>query len=341
MSNLNREIPHADLEADQESMASILDTNHLKWYRSFVFRFALIFALIFSVVILSLITGQHYFKRKEVARRFGQTLQTIVQNYAPSISGDDLQAIQKKGDEQLEEFKQIQAQLSNIRALNHLDEDLIYILKPTQGEQWVFQVMLQEETFIGDLYTPPLKLKRAYREALAGNSAYSKIFQDDHGSFISGVAPIRDSKGNIVALLEADFRLQTYLEHIRQSLIADLATAFGSMILIILVGIWMYKRLSYMISTLLIGTNAIERQEYDYRIAVKGSDELSILARALNKALARLKERGEMMRFLPMHTQEMIQRVLRGGERKVHLSEARELDVVVFESDIRGLYSVE
>ena len=43
-----------------------------------------------------------------------------------------------------------------------------------------------------------------------------------------------------------------------------------------------------------------------------------------------------MMRFLPTHTQEMIRRVLGGGEEKIALSEARVVEVVVLESDIRG-----
>ncbi len=312
-----------------------------KWYQSYVFKFSFAFGIIFLLLNLSLISSQHYFKRREVARRFGQTLQTIVQNYAPQIDGDLLKAIQNNQDHNKAEFKTIKAVLEKAQALNQLDRDLIYILSPTtlspgQNKTWRFKVMLQEDTFIGDEYAPPPKLASAYNKALGGHPAYSKVFYDDHGAFISAVAPIYDHSGQIVALLEADFRLKDYLETLEQSYIEDISSALISLLLILLISIWMYRRLNQVIFTLLKGTQAIENEDYNYQIKLKGKDELSILASALNHVLSRLKERHEMLRFLPTHTQDMIKRVLHEGEQKVQLSEARDLDVVVFESDIRG-----
>jgi class 3 adenylate cyclase len=311
-------------------------SRELKWHKSIVFKVVFIFVSIFVLVVVSLIIGQHYFKRKEVALRFGQNLKTITQNYAPLISGEDLKGINGQKDAESAEFKKAKAVLAKIKTLNQLDEDLVYILKPINDEEWSFTVMLQGQTFIGDVYKPPQILKEVYRKALSGHSAHSSIFHDEHGSFISGVAPIRDHTGKVVAILEADYRLQRYLDQLQRSINQDIWMTLGALLLLILVGVGMYLRIKSLINDLLNGTTAIENQDFEYRIAVNGQNELSILATALNKVIMRLKERGEMMKFLPTHTQHMIKRVLRGGEAKVLLSEARDLEVVVLESDIRG-----
>ena len=313
--------------------------RNVKWYKSFVFKYVLIFITIFLFIMVSIVGGQHYFKRKQIAEQFGTTLKTIVQNYAPQIGGDDLKRIRIQEDAKSSEFKRIRTILAQARELNDLDEDLVYILGPSKKVegQWYFQVMLQEQTFIGDVYTPPKHLKVVYEKALKGQPAYSKIFSDEHGSFISAVAPIKNSKGDVVALLEADYRLQKYLDQIRSSLLEDYWMLGVAFLIILIVGIWMYFRLNSLVEGLLAGTKAIEDQDYDYRIKIDSDDELSRLASAINHVLKRLKERNEMMRFLPTHTQKMIKRVLKEeGTQRVLLSEARDVDVVVLESDIRG-----
>ena len=324
----------------QKSNASDKTLESFKWYQSYVFKFSFAFGIIFLLLNLSLISSQHYFKRREVARRFGQTLQTIVQNYAPLIEGDLLKEISSNSDKEQSEFKSLKQILQKAQQINLLDQDLIYILAPTKSKEWRFQVMLQEKTFIGDLYTPPPKLAEVYAKALKGKASFSKLFYDQHGAFISAAAPIYNSSGQFVALLEADFRLEAYLENLEQSYIEDIASAVISLLLIALISIWMYRRLNQVIFTLLKGTQAIENENYNYQIKLKGKDELSILAGALNQVLNRLKERHEMLRFLPTHTQAMIKRVLLEGEQTVQLSEARDLEVVVFESDIRGFTAI-
>ena len=324
----------------QKMNASGKSLESFKWYRSYVFKFSLAFGIIFLLLNLSLISSQHYSKRREVARRFGQTLQTIVQNYVPLIEGDLLTEINSNSDKERSEFKSLKQILKKAQQINQLDQDLIYILAPTKSKDWRFQVMLQEKTFIGDLYTPPPKLAEVYAKARQGKASFSEVFYDQHGAFISAVAPIYNSSSQFVALLEADFRLEAYLENLQQSYIEDIASAVISLLLIALISIWMYRRLNQVIFTLLKGTQAIENEDYNYQIKLKGKDELSILAGALNQVLNRLKERHEMLRFLPTHTQAMIKRVLLEGEQTVQLSEARDLEVVVFESDIRGFTAI-
>ena len=324
----------------QQMKQSKGEVQSLHWSKSFISRFIALYLLVVCLVLFALVSSTHFFERKQVERDFGILLESIVKNNVSAIDGSLLANVQGNDDVPHASFQNLRGQLAKIRELNQLDEDLIYILVPEEEGRFRFKVMLQENTFVGDLYTPPTRLQSLYQRALTGESTHSKLYEDDHGAFISGLAPIRDQEGSVVGILQADYRLSFYLGEVNARFIEELVLVAFALIFLLGTGFWIYQKLQRSVSDLLLGTFAIQRQEFAHRVPIKSSDELSLLANALNQALRRLQERAEMMRFLPPHTQKMISRVLSGGKQKVALSEARDVDVVVFESDIRGFTSI-
>ena len=123
-------------------------------------------------------------------------------------------------------------------AANGLDEDAIYILRPTASglDRMEFVVMLQQRTFVGDPYLPPPEVQAAYREVVEERrSGHTALFTDAHGTFISGLAPILDGRGVPVAILHADFGVTSYLETVRQRTLNLLwVGVFGFLILLVL-----------------------------------------------------------------------------------------------------------
>ena len=84
------------------------------------------------------------------------------------------------------------------------------------------------------------------------------------------------------------------------------------------------------------GTNALNDENFDVRVELNSEDELEQLAKSINRALEHLQQRSEMLKFLPDHTQKMIARVLNRGSGSVDLTEGRDVEVAILESDIRG-----
>ncbi len=312
--------------------------ERVEWWRSFVFRFVAVYTGLTLALFAAVIISANVFERHQVEDHFGAILRTIVANTAPRIDGDLLAGISSDADAGTPAFRAVVGLLDDVRQTNELDEDLLYVLRPAPDEPGAFSfvAMLQARTFIGDRYRPPAHIEPLYARALAGEVVQSDIYMDENGAFISGIAPIRDGAGAVVALLQADYRLMRYLDEVRDQTRTSLL--FGAAILILLVatGLRMHRVLQRHIVRLLSGTAAIRQQIFDHRVPVQSADELALLAEAINQALARLQERAEMMRFLPHHTQEMIARVLEQGAHKVDLSEGREVEVVVLETDIRG-----
>ena len=316
--------------------------TRIRWWNSFIFRF--IFISIITIILLFgiLVYSSHSGQRTQVELRFSSVLKTIVTNGAPLIDGESLATIKSNDDAGGEVFKTARMRLETLRAANDLKEDAIYIVRPdpTRAGRYRFVVMLQEKTFIGDEYTPPPQIHELYQRAMLGAAVKSSIYEDDHGTFISGVAPVRDGSDKVVALLQADVRLADYMAQVDADSRLLVMLSLVVLCCIILLSLHMHRQLSHRIGELMKGTIALNSRDFAARVSLNTQDELAALGRSLNIALEHLQERAEMMRFLPDHTQKMIARVLEGGAKKIDLDEGREVDVAVLETDIRGFTSL-
>ena len=310
----------------------------IPWYRSFVFRFLFINTSAIAVLFGILFYTSNQAQRAQVAHRFSATLKTIVSNGAPLLKGIPLATISQAGDENKPAFKRARQVLATLQRTNDLRTDGIYILRPDSKKSTIYRfvVMLQKKTFVGDEYKPPKHIHQLYKRALAGQAVESSLYEDQHGRFISGVAPLFGEDGKINGLLQADIRMSQYLDQVDADSRTQLLIGSSILLAVILLSLRMRSQLSTRISELMKGTMALNQRDFSTRVRFKTADELGELARSINVALEHLQERAEMLKFLPDHTQKMIARVLEGGASTVDLTEARELDVTVLETDIRG-----
>ncbi|MCR9145364.1 MAG: hypothetical protein NXI24_24200 [bacterium] len=71
--------------------------------------------------------------------------------------------------------------------------------------------MLHETPFIGDVYTVPERNHAVVEKVLRGEAASIGIYSDAHGRWISGMAPIANSRGEISGILEVDYPIDAVL----------------------------------------------------------------------------------------------------------------------------------
>ena len=306
-------------------------------WRSFVVRsIGLLVLLTIGMVCLTAF-WIHEEQKREVVDKFGLALESTAATAAPFISAGDVVAIQQQDDFGSASFARVRETLEIIRLENHLENEQIYILRRDPGDHHLtFVAMLQDETFIGHRYNPPDEIVRYYNWVFeTADAIRTDLYTDVHGTYISGIAPIVDERGEVVAVLQVDYPVDLYLAEVdRQSNI--LLAGGGTLIVVIaLLGLFIQFQLRRKIGQLLAGTHAISREDYDYRIPLAGGDELRVLADALNQTMGRLKERFEMLKFLPSHTAKMIETKSREGGG-VRIEEGRLVEVAVLESDIRG-----
>jgi class 3 adenylate cyclase len=76
----------------------------------------------------------------------------------------------------------------------------MYTLAP-EGTATRFVVMTNEVPYVGHAYQLKAEMRPVFE---GGTTSRTGLYGDDHGSWVSGYAPIKDKSGRVVALVEAD-----------------------------------------------------------------------------------------------------------------------------------------
>jgi len=183
-----------------------------------------------QALIILLATGLVSFlsyqrRAAEIYEDFQILVQRTAGTAALNINGDDLAAIRTNADAERPEFLRIEAMLNRVRAVNGIGPKEIYILRPlATPDDTEFVVMVETPRYIGNRYLIRPTNSEVFRAAIeTGEAQFTAMYRDDHGTWISGYGPIRDSTGKVVAILEVDTEISRFLAKKNK----ELATAVG------------------------------------------------------------------------------------------------------------------
>ncbi len=226
-------------------------------------------------------------------------LMIIAQNASLMIDADMLMRIPlNKEGAQAPEFKSIAEKLEQIKKINPPIK-YIYTLTKTEKEgvwQFIVDPFPQGErirqngitSYPGDTYKAwrfPEMLK-AYDQP----SADTKLEVDEWGVTMSGYAPIKDARGNAVAVLGVDVTANTVYQ-------MQLAVRKRSLVVLVLgimfsvaLGMIISRRITNPVHELLKGTRHIAKGDLHYVVTVKSSNEIGELARSFNHMAKSLLE---------------------------------------------------
>lgn len=252
-------------------------------------RFPIAFKLT-GLVLLSvlLVAGfQSYFLYvngyQELEDKFGLTLEHIAQTAAVHIAGDDHEKIAGPGDEKKAEFSAVRDVLNKVMKSNGLAPEQIYTFRvlpdnPDPAARLHFGVMLQKKTFVGDPYDVPEKNRAVIERVLAGESARTLLYEDAHGTWVSGLAPIKNSAGRVSGILEVDFRVNRFIGELNQKITRVILQTALITTLALLVGVLFTYLITRPIARLKRASRSIELGNYDIELDVGSRDELEDLA---------------------------------------------------------------
>jgi len=169
-----------------------------------------------------------------------------------------------------------------------------YTLTASETDTTTFGVMTHPTPFVGDKYIfrdadVAATFHRALREKKAGATG---IYRSDNGVWISGLAPIFDSKGVAVAVLEVDISYKEYLAvENRIRLEAWLVRGLGvvlSLVLGFMLGGWIARPIRLLRDAVVqVGETDLAEGKAT-SIELKRSDEIGELGAAFNTMTMRL-----------------------------------------------------
>lgn len=131
--------------------------------------------------------------------------------------------------------------------------------------------------------------------AFNGPTADTKLVTDEWGTFLSGYAPIRDTKGSVVAVLGIDMTAEDLHFIQKEVWKRSVFVLILGIIFSLILGMFFSQRVTAPMKKLIDGTRHISSGDLQYRVEVKGEDELGELASDFNKMAANLHKARETL----------------------------------------------
>jgi serine phosphatase RsbU (regulator of sigma subunit) len=243
------------------------------------FKLLLILELVILVAVLVLVFPVWRTMRGQVIENMQNELKAIASTAALAVDGDLHTQIRDAADADSEAFRTLREQLRLVQEANGVQYDHLYTFY-RDGDRMRFAVMLHETPFVGDEY-PIQPLMHPVLDG--GSMEATTLYEDEHGRWISAYAPIRDSNGQVVGLLEVDKNSAMYLAEFYHYTrltagIGLLALAIGSLLLWLV----LQKLVIRPLSVVRDGIVALGRQDFAHQVRLNTNDEFEDLARTFN-----------------------------------------------------------
>jgi class 3 adenylate cyclase len=313
--------------------------HQIPWWRTL--KFKIVAAMLVVVVLVAgVLFGTNYVLRKRSQLdEFQRLVATMAGTGAVAIAGEDVEAVEVESDAVTPEFQRMRRALDDIRRRNGLHEGEIYVLRPLpDGQDPVeteFVVMTHKVPFIGNRYVIRQENRAAYRQALgAGQASFTGIYEDDHGTWISGYAPILDGERKVIAVIEVDAEISRYTTALRREVLLVLAVTLGTFLIALVPVYFFADRLTQGTRKLAAAIRRFEDGQTDAQVEMRSHDEIAAIGQTFNRMADSVGEKLEMLPFVSQFT---VQAITRGREQNdPNALAGREQEVVVLFTDIRG-----
>lgn len=272
------------------------------------------------VVILMLFSGVlanffvYEYSLKTQMNQLRDKLMVIAQLIANNVDSKALLQIPlAKEGQDTPQYKIVESELIKIRDVIP-SIVYIYILERSQKE-CVFKFIIDLHPGKGYQAQPPANPGEEYdcslypelMKSFSGPSADKNITKDRWGIFLSGYAPIKDEKGNAVAVLGVDMSAKDVYNLQKEVRVRSILVLIFGVIFSLLLGTFIAGRVARPIKELVTGTRNISSGNLDYKVKVIGSDEISELASSFNRMAENLlTARNELLNYFYRVAQSLV-----------------------------------
>ena len=302
------------------------------------FNITLKLILMLSIVSMGFVIPRSYFtykaNTKKLEEKLGLSLLHIANTTIIGIKESEHRRIRSSEDEKKSSFKNIRNFLDQVREMNELEKECIYTFQVGEStNKFKFAVMLSTPTFIGNEYNVPDYNQKFFKKVISGESVYTSLYKDDHGQWISALAPIISKKGKVTGILEVDYKVNKYLKEVDAELQEGLILALLTLVLGLIAVIIIAFYISSPIKKITGAAKEISQGNYDIQLRVSTNDEVGDLNKQFNQMAGQLKEKFHMLKYIPEHTLEKVKTSLSSTSNKSH---DERKNIVILISDIRG-----
>jgi len=282
------------------------------------FRAKMMFFFILAMVLLAGISDFliHRYALRSQFEQLRNRLMIIAQIAAVNVDVEKLAEIplEKEGFAS-KQYRVITEELARIKDVSPTIK-YMYILAPTAKPgilKFVVDVQTSKASDLATLSYPGDEYDaRRFPEMLrgfSGTAADRKLTTDEWGVFLSGYAPIRDKAGRVMAILGVDMGAQDVYDVQKEVNRRAVFVLFLSMALAVMLGIILSTGVSRQIAELAKGAQRVAKGDLDYKVLVKGADEIARLAQFFNQMSVDLKLHVEELKRTTAEKERLIREI--------------------------------
>jgi putative nucleotidyltransferase with HDIG domain len=232
---------------------------------------------------------QYRAEARLLRQSLGSLLLNIARTGALLLDGDVHQAVVEAGRNDTAAYKTIREQLRRIQETNQL-ADAVYTLSHIQGGMARFAVISQWQVPVGESYRLVPEIQPILHRVLVdGTAAYTDIYRNEHGVWITAFAPVRNAAGKTVAALDVDFRADVYLAELaavrRRLYLHSLAAA----LLALGAGLLLARHITRPLAQLTGLARSVVEGNLTARVKIAARDEIGMLGNVFYLMVDRLK----------------------------------------------------
>lgn len=263
---------------------------------------------------------------------------------AAVLNGDMVSLIKTRGDESRPEYATLIDQLKRIRDANRasgLPIGFLYTMHLSPGDPTVLLYGLDPEekfnlkSFPGDV----VHGMKANDIPFNRPHIHPEFRTDSWGTWLIARHPIKDSKGNIVAILGADINKDVVMQE-THTVTSRRLIGIGIQCIIALIGALLIARTaSIPLKKILLGIEEINAEKFPIKIGVTTTDEFGKVARSLEDMSVGLVERNLVKSaFARYVSQQVADSILSNGTHPQLHGERRRITVLF--CDVRGFTTI-
>lgn len=275
-------------------------------------RISLLFQIMLLCVGLVLISSLsiRFFAYKtakdSIEGSIGNMALNITKSVAGTIDGDKYQELTKPEDMETDYYIELRKEFNKIRE----ETGLTYLYTLSRTDDGVYYYVVDgtdinsaNASMLGDVEE---EITDLMINSFNGNEGYEFDVSDEYGKLISGYIPIKNSKGEVIGILGADFDAQYMADSLSQAN----KNMFTTMCIILVICILITVAFSYLminsLKQLKSKVNTIQTGDLTVEINLNRNDEVGSLAKSFRKMVDHM---SHMIRNIRKHSEDALRDV--------------------------------
>ncbi|KGK87297.1 methyl-accepting chemotaxis protein [Clostridium sp. HMP27] len=239
-----------------------------------------------SLISMLILISLNLIEFRNMFSKLQHDAKSYVQEAQGIIDGDKLNNVINNGSMNSIEYKEIREAM--IKWKNDKDVTYVYTLsKAEDNAHFIVDGSIVNSDEIGEEYPLEDEMKDAFNGQVSVNK---KPMKDDLGTFISAYAPIKDSSGNIIAIIGIDKEVSEFVSIKNRILLDVIIAAVIIMVLSIGISIFFSKKLSNNVNSIKDNLRKMADGDLTEELEIKSHDEFEIIAKEINRFRVKISE---------------------------------------------------